>query len=66
VNSELNKVCLCQKYLANVVNRWSYVILILEVQFFWDIVYFGLRNVTFRSTEIFSIKVFQDNSVFAM
>jgi len=39
MNWDLNKVCLCQKYLVNVVNWWSYVILTVAVQFFWDTLY---------------------------
>jgi len=34
VNGELNKVCLCQKQLMNVVNWWSYAILIVAIRFF--------------------------------
>ena len=38
-NWELNKVSLYWKYFNNSVNWLNYVILILEVQFFWDTVY---------------------------
>ena len=38
------QLCLCQKLLVNVVNWWSYVILIVAVRFFRHTVYHGNGN----------------------
>ena len=49
VVNELNKVSLCQKYFANVVNWWSYVILIVTVRFFethYDHFHYNVVSVT--------------------
>jgi len=66
LNWEWNKVYLCQKSLVNVVNWWSYVILIVAVRFL-DTVYYYYRflfNRPFFCTHHTVVRIFQSRISF--